>query len=74
MTGPRLVSDWQLRFAVGGVACFDQPSAFKFGVELGAKEDHRVGDPQPDQEQDDADAGHSATSRAAMTRMPAVPR
>jgi hypothetical protein len=36
------------------MATCDGAAAFEFGVEFGAKQDGHVGDPHPDQEDDDA--------------------
>ena len=47
------VADFDERFDLFGQTCIDRTLMLNFGVEFGAEEDGDVGDPQPNQEDDD---------------------
>ena len=51
------VPGWELEVFLGGDAGLQLPSAFNFGVQFGTEEQCQVGDPQPEQEDDDAGEG-----------------
>src|SRR5580704_5997868 len=52
---------------MGWVAACDGAAAFEFGVELRAEQDGHVGDPHPDQEDDDA--GQAAVDLVVVTEV-----
>src|ERR1700686_5493498 len=53
----RLVSGFEKRLAVSGRAGLDLASALNLGIQLSTEQDHRIGDPQPHEEDDNATQG-----------------
>jgi len=52
--GAAAVAGRQLQIAFGRNSCLQFPSALEFGVQFGTEEQGEIGDPQPQQEDDDA--------------------